>query len=172
MLSKNTEIALNKQIRIEAESSQIYLSMACWAEVNGLEGIAKFMYAQSDEERMHMLKLIKYVNERGGHSQITDLKAPKTNYETFKEMFEELYKHELFVSNSINELVHITFQEKDYATHNFLQWYVAEQIEEESTAKTILDKINLIGDDKGGLYLFDRDIQQIAVAASAAATPK
>ena len=172
MLSKNTETALNKQIRIEAESSQIYLSMACWAEVNGLEGIAKFMFAQSDEERMHMLKLIKYVNERGGHSQITDLKAPKTNYETFKEMFEELYKHELFVSNSINELVHITFQEKDYATHNFLQWYVAEQIEEESTAKTILDKINLIGDDKGGLYLFDRDILQIAVAASAAVTPK
>ncbi|HAH56351.1 MAG TPA: ferritin [Flavobacterium sp.] len=169
MLSKNIEVALNKQIRIEAESSQIYLSMACWAEVNGLEGIAQFMYAQSDEERLHMLKLIKYVNERGGHSQITDLSAPNTSYDTFKGMFEALYKHELFVSNSINELVHITFEEKDYATHNFLQWYVAEQIEEEATAKTILDKINLIGDDKGGLYLFDRDIQLIAVAASAAA---
>jgi ferritin len=169
MLSKNISSALNKQIRIEAESSQIYLSMACWAEANGLEGISLFMYAQSDEERMHMLKLIKYVNERGDHAQITDLKAPKTSYDTFKGMFEELYKHELFVSNSINELVHITFEEKDYATHNFLQWYVAEQIEEEATAKTILDKINLIGDDKGGLYLFDRDIQQIAVAASAAA---
>ena len=73
MLSKNIEIALNKQIRIEAESSQIYLSMACWAEVSGLEGIAQFMFAQSDEERLHMLKLIKYVNERGGHAQITDL---------------------------------------------------------------------------------------------------
>ena len=169
MLSKNIEIALNKQIRIEAESSQIYLSMACWAEVNGLEGIAQFMYAQSDEERLHMLKLIKYVNERGGHAQITDLAAPNTSYETFKGMFEALYQHELFVSNSINELVHITFEEKEYATHNFLQWYVAEHIEEEATAKTILDKINLIGDDKGGLYLFDRDIQLIAVAASAAA---
>ena len=107
MLSKNIETALNKQIRIEAESSQIYLSMACWAESNGLEGISQFMYAQSDEERQHMLKLIKYVNERGGHTQITDLKAPKTNYETFKGMFEELYKHEIFVSNSINELVQI-----------------------------------------------------------------
>ncbi|QBN19351.1 ferritin [Flavobacterium nackdongense] len=169
MLSKNIEIALNKQVRIEAESSQTYLSMACWAEVNGLEGIANFMYAQSDEERQHMLKLIKYVNERGGHTKITDLNEPKTSYETFKEMFEALYQHELFVSNSINELVHITFDEKDYATHNFLQWYVAEQIEEEATAKNILDKINLIGDDKGGLYLFDRDIQQIAIAASAPA---
>ena len=162
MLSKNIEIALNKQIRIEAESSQTYLSMACWAEVSGLEGISQFMFAQSDEERQHMLKLIKYVNERGGHAQITDLKAPKTTYETFKGMFEELYKHEIFVSDSINEVVHITFSEKDYGTHNFLQWYVAEQIEEEATAKSILDKINLIGDYKGGLYLCDRDLQQAA----------
>ncbi|GEL10578.1 ferritin [Flavobacterium glycines] len=172
MLLKNIETALNKQIRIEAESSQTYLSMACWAEVHGLEGIAQFMYAQSDEERAHMLKLIKYVNERGGHAQVTDLKAPKTSYTTFKEMFEELYKHEVFVSDSINELVHITFSEKDYATHNFLQWYVSEQIEEEATAKNILDKINLIGDDKGGLYLFDRDIQQLAVANSTTNNPK
>lgn len=172
MLLKNIETALNKQIRIEAESSQTYLSMACWAEVHGLEGIAQFMYAQSDEERAHMLKLIKYVNERGGHAQVTDLKAPKTSYTTFKEMFEELYKHEVFVSDSINELVHITFSEKDYATHNFLQWYVSEQIEEEATAKNILDKINLIGDDKGGLYLFDRDIQLLAVANSTTNNPK
>lgn len=166
MLSKNIEAALNKQIRIEAESSQVYLSMACWAENQGLEGVALFMYKQSDEERMHMLKLVKYVNERGGHAVVTDLKAPKTKFGTMKEMFEELYQHELFVSNSINELVHVTFDERDYATHNFLQWYVAEQIEEEAQAKTILDKINLIGDDKGGLYLFDRDIQQITVTSS------
>lgn len=166
MLSKNIETVLNKQIRIEAESSQVYLSMACWAENQGLEGVAQFMYKQSDEERMHMLKLVKYVNERGGHAVVTDLKAPKTKFGTMKEMFEELYNHELFVSNSINELVHVTFEEKDYATHNFLQWYVAEQIEEEAQAKTILDKINLIGDDKGGLYLFDRDIQQLTVTSS------
>ena len=166
MLSKNIETVLNKQIRIEAESSQVYLSMACWAEIQGLEGVAQFMYRQSDEERLHMLKLIKYVNERGGHAAITDLKAPKTAFGTFKEMFTELYQHELFVSNSINELVHVAFDERDYATHNFLQWYVAEQIEEEAQAKTILDKINLIGDDKGGLYLFDRDIQQMTVSSS------
>ncbi|TDE31422.1 ferritin [Flavobacterium ranwuense] len=163
MLSKNIEHALNNQIRIEAESSQTYLSMASWAETHGLEGISKFMYAQSDEERTHMLKLVKYINERGGHARVSELKAPKTSYKTFKEMFEELYKHELFVSDSINELVHISFSEKDYATHNFLQWYVAEQIEEEAQAKLILDKINLIGDDKGGLYLFDRDIQQLTL---------
>jgi ferritin len=172
MLSKTIENALNIQIRIEAESSQIYLSMACWAEIHGLEGIARFMYTQSDEERTHMLKLVKFVNERGGHAQITELKAPKTSFGTFKELFEELYKHEVFVSESINELVHITLSQKDYATHNFLQWYVAEQIEEEAQAKNILDKINLIGDDKGGLYLFDRDIQQLNITSSIAMNPK
>lgn len=161
MLSKKVEKALNDQIRIEAESSQVYLSMASWAEVKGLEGISQFMYKHSDEERLHMLKLVKYVNERGGHAHISDLKAPETEFGTFQKMFQKLHDHEIFVSGSINELVHVALEEKDYATHNFLQWYVAEQIEEEALARTILDKINLIGNDKGGLYLFDRDVQQI-----------
>ncbi len=172
MLSKNIEKALNNQIKIEAESSQIYLAMACWAEVKGLEGVAGFMFDQSNEERDHMLKLIKFVNERGGHAQISELAAPNVTFSSFKEMFEKLFEHEVFVSNSINDLVHISLQEKDYATHNFLQWYVSEQIEEEAMARTILDKINLIGDDKGGLYLFDRDIQQITVSTAAANNPQ
>lgn len=171
MLSKKLEKALNDQIQIEAESSQVYLSMASWAEVQGLEGIATFMYDQSDEERMHMLKLVKFVNERGGHAKVASLEAPKFDFGTFQKMFKELLEHEIFVSNSINELVHITLQEKDYATHNFLQWYVAEQIEEEALARTILDKINLIGNDKGGLYLFDRDVQQITANSAAAPPP-
>ena len=167
MLSKKIEKALNDQIRIEAESSQIYLAMACWAEVKGLEGVAGFMYSQSDEEREHMLKLIKYVNERGGHAHVSALKAPNVTFKSFKEMFEKLFDHEVFVSESINELVHIALQEKDYSTHNFLQWYVSEQIEEEAMARTILDKINMIGNDKGGLYLFDRDIQQLTISTAA-----
>lgn len=172
MLSKSIEAALNNQVRVESESSQIYLAMACWAEVKGLEGVARFMYRQSDEEREHMLKLVKYINERGGHAQISALKAPNVTFASFKEMFQKLFEHEVFVSNSINDLVHITLQEKDYSTHNFLQWYVAEQIEEEAVARTILDKINMIGDDKGGLYLFDRDIQQLTVISSASANPE
>lgn len=172
MLSKKIEKALNDQIRIEAESSQIYLAMACWAEVKGLEGVAGFMFSQSDEERMHMLKLIKYVNERGGHAHVSALKAPNVTFNSFKEMFEKLFEHEVFVSESINELVHIALQEKDYATHNFLQWYVSEQIEEEAMARTILDKINMIGNDKGGLYLFDRDIQQLTISTAAGESPQ
>lgn len=167
MLSKTIEDTLNKQIRIEAESSQVYLAMAVWAEVKGLEGISNFMYEHSDEEREHMLKLIKFVDERGGHAHISELDAPNVKFDSFKDMFKKLLEHEIFVSQSINELVHITLQEKDYATHNFLQWYVAEQIEEEATARTILDKINMIGDDKGGLYLFDRDIQQLNINSAA-----
>lgn len=167
MLSKTIEEALNKQIRIEAESSQVYLAMAVWAEVKGLEGISNFMYDHSDEERGHMLKLIKFVNERGGHAHISELNAPSVEFSSFQLMFKNLLEHEVFVSKSINELVHVSLEEKDYATHNFLQWYVAEQIEEEATARTILDKINMIGDDKGGLYLFDRDIQQLNINSAA-----
>lgn len=161
------EEALNGQIKVEADSSQVYLAMASWAEVQGLEGVAGFMYTHSDEERMHMLKLIAYINERGGHAIVPELKAPGTDFGTVKEMFEKLLKHEVFVSNSINELVHVSLEEKDYATHNFLQWYVAEQLEEEALARGVLDKIKLIGDDKGGMYHLDRDIQKISVDSAA-----
>lgn len=164
MLSPKVQQALNNQIRYEAESSQLYLAMASWAETKGFEGVAQFMFAQSDEERMHMLKILKYVNERGGHAIITQLDAPVVEFNTVKDMFEQLLAHEIKVSNLINNLVAITFEEKDFATHNFLQWYVAEQIEEEATAKTILDKIYLIGDDKSGFYLFDKDIKAMIPA--------
>ena len=168
MLSERMQSVLNKQIRIEAESSQIYLAMASWSELKGMEGVSQFMYAQSDEERLHMLKFFKYINERGGHAMVSELSAPALEFGTIKNMFETLFKHEVFVSQSINELVHISLEEKDYATHNFLQWYVAEQIEEEAQARNILDKINLIGDDKGGLYLFDNDIKRLTFVSSVA----
>jgi ferritin len=89
------------------------------------------------------------------------LEAPPAEFGSFKEMFENLFEHEVKVSKSINDLVDITLKQKDYATHNFLQWYVSEQIEEEALARNILDKINLIGDDKGGLYLFDNDVKRL-----------
>ena len=156
MVSDIIEKALNEQIRIEAESSQIYLAMASWAENQGFEGVASFMYAHSDEERMHMLKLVKFVNERGGHAQVSALVKPPVSFGSFKEMFQTLFDHEVMVSQKINDLVGITLDQRDYATHNFLQWYVAEQIEEEASVKTIIDKLNLLG--KNNLYMFDHDI--------------
>lgn len=162
MISNKVATALNKQIELEADSSQYYLSMASWAETKGLNGVASFLYQHADEERMHMLKLIKFVNERGSQGIVPALKQPPTQYKSVKEVFEQILKHEIKVTNEINKLVEITLKERDYTTHNFLQWYVSEQIEEEALARNIVDKLKLIGDDKGGLYFFDRDLQSIA----------
>lgn len=159
MLSKSIADALNMQVQMESESSQAYLAMASWAEIQpGLEGVCSFFYTQSEEERTHMLKLMKFINERGGFAMVPSLEQPMLTFPSLKKLFDEFLKHELKVSDSINELVHLSLQEKDYATHNFLQWYVNEQMEEERTARTLNDKLEMIGDDKSGLYLFDRDI--------------
>lgn len=167
MLQKNIQEALNNQIKLEAESSQAYLAMGVWAEIQpGLEGVSEFFFQQSDEERIHMLKLIRFVNERGGFAAIPALSQPMVTFPSLKKMFEEYLKHELQVSASINDLVDLSLKEKDYATHNFLQWYVSEQIEEEKTARVLNDKLELIGEDKSGLYLFDRDILNVRQAST------
>jgi len=163
MLKDKIETALNSQIKSEAQSSQIYLAMASWAETQGLGGTAQFLYKHSDEERMHMLKLVQYVNERGGKALIPQLEQPTKDFNKLTNLFQTLLDHEVMVSGEINDLVDICLSEKDYTTHNFLQWYVAEQIEEEALARTIMDKLNMIGEDKGGLYLFDRDIENISI---------
>lgn len=162
MLSPTVSKALNKQIEVEGFSSQYYLSMASWAETQGLNGVSAFLYHHADEERMHMLKLIKFVNERGGHGLVSALKQPPVTYKSVKAVFEEILKHEMKVTEEINHLVDSTLKEKDYSTHNFLQWYVSEQIEEEALARQIVDKLKLIGNDKGGLYFFDRDLEVMA----------
>ena len=105
-----------------------------------------------------MLKLMMYINERGGFGIVPSLEQPIVTFQSLKKLFEEFLKNEVGVSESINDVVHLALQEKDYATHNFLQWYVAEQIEEERLARTLNDKLDMIGADKSGLYLFDRDI--------------
>jgi len=162
MLNEKIEVALNDQIKIEAQSSQFYLAMASWAETEGLIGTAKFLYEHSDEERDHMLKLIKFVNERGGKATIPDLEAPPETFESVLEIFKTLLQHEIDVTAHINEVVDVCLSEKDYTTHNFMQWYVAEQLEEEATARTIMDKLQMIGNEKAGLYLFDRDLEQLS----------
>ncbi|WP_185859136.1 ferritin [Blattabacterium cuenoti] len=159
MLSEKIQIGLTKQLNRESESSQLYLSMASWVEKKGFEGICEFLYDHSHEERMHMLKLIRYINKRGGHAILDNIFIRKVTYGSLKELFQILFEHEKKISNEINLLVELSLQEKDYFTYNFLQWYVEEQIEEETLSKMILDKIELVGEDKGGLYLFDKDIR-------------
>ena len=165
-MNKRVEAALNDQIQKEASSSQYYLAMASWAETQGLSGTANFMYMHSDEERLHMLKLIKFVNERGGTAIISGLENPPSDFSSLSNVFSLLLEHELKVTESINNLVDVCLQEKDYSTHNFVQWYVSEQLEEEALARTILDKVNMIGEDKAGLYMLDRDLENSTINAT------
>ena len=164
MLPKKIEAALNGQVEIEASSSQAYLAMASWAETQGLSGTAAFLYKHSDEERMHALKLIKFVNERGGQALVPALKQPPRTFKSIVDVFQTVFHAETAVTAEINKVVDLCLKEKDYTTHNFMQWYVSEQIEEEALARLLIDKLNLIGGDKGGLYLFDRDLLGMAAA--------
>ncbi len=168
MLKERVEQALNKQIEKEAYSSQLYLAMASWAEKNGYNGAAQFLYHHADEEREHMLKLFHYINDRDGHAIVSALEQPPVNFDSLKAVFEGVLAHEKMITESINELVGICIEEKDYTTQNFLQWYVTEQIEEETLAKTNLDKLALLGDDKANMYMFDKDLAEMAASFGAA----
>ena len=168
MIKKKIEDICNRQVEREAYSSNLYLAMAIWAETNGLAGIAGWLYAQAEEEKMHMLKFIKYINERGGKAVIPALKKPVAEFKNAEDMFKEVLKHEEFVTASINEIVALTLDEKDFNTHNFLQWFVTEQVEEEASVKAILDKIRLVG--KNNMYQFDRDILALRTPSPATQT--
>ncbi len=163
-MNTSIEALLNDQIKYEAQASMHYLAMASWADSNGYNGIANFFYSQSEEERVHMTKLVKFVNERGGHVIVPELSKPQDSYSSLKELFESFLSSEIFVTEQINHVIFECLDKKDYNVHNFMQWYVTEQLEEEAVARTLLDKLNIIGDDKSGHYLFDRDINMIATA--------
>ena len=167
-MNKRIEDICNRQIEREGYSSNLYLSMASWAEINGFPGVAAWLYSQSDEERVHFLKFIKYVNERGGNAVIPAFTKPVSDFKSVEEVFREVLKHEEFVTASINEIVALTLEEKDYNTHNFLQWFVFEQVEEETSARTILDKIRLAGKDN--MYQLDKDILSLRTPAANAPT--
>ena len=164
MLKQRIEDVLNEQVTKEAYSSALYLAMASWCEKKGFAGIANWMYTQSDEERIHMLKFIKYINERGGHAIVSEIKQPPVEQGSVKEMFEAVLKHEEYITDSINQIVGITIEEKDFTTNNWIQWFVNEQIEEESNVTHILDKLNMLGSEN--IYLFDRDIMSLRSEAA------
>ncbi|MCK8481658.1 ferritin [Psychroserpens algicola] len=161
-MNSTIETLLNSQIKYEAQASMQYLAMASWADATGYNGVADFFYSQSEEERVHMTKLVKFVNERGGNVSIPKLDQPKPSYQGLNELFEKFLESEMFVTEQINHVIYECLQHKDYNVHNFMQWYVTEQLEEEAMARTLLDKLNIIGNDKSGHYLFDRDINTIA----------
>jgi len=159
MLSTNLEKIMNEQIEKEAFSSNLYLSMASWAETQGYEGIADWFYAQAEEEHMHMLKFLRYVNERGGKAIISALEKPVADFPDVKFLFQEALKHEQFITDSINKIYKLALEENDFSAQNWLQWFIAEQAEEEASVQRILDKLNILG--AHNMYMFDRDIMSL-----------
>ncbi len=159
MLTEKIEKILNRQVEREGYSSLLYLSMASWAESSGYPGIAAWLYAQSNEELEHMLKFVHYINDRGGKAVIPGLETPPNEFEGIRPLFEAVLKHEQFVTASINEIVTACIEENDHTTHNWIQWFVSEQIEEESNVQNILDKLSLVGSHN--MYMFDRDIMNM-----------
>ena len=140
--------------------------MASWAENQGFEGVSGWLYAQAEEERIHMLKLVRYINDRDGVAVIPGIKKPPTDFGDVFVMFEQVMAHEKFISGSINEIVAVCIAENDYTTQNWIQWFVNEQIEEEASVKAIIDKLKLLG--KNNLYMFDRDILSLRGTGTAA----
>ncbi len=146
---------------MEGYSSAAYLSMASWCDREGLEGCAKFFYAQAEEERMHMLKIVHYINDMDCHALVPAVKQPPREFDSIQALFEAVYEQEKKVTKSIYELVTITEEENDHTTNLFLQWYVAEQREEETQVRNILDKIKIIGTGGQSLYFIDQEIEKI-----------
>ena len=153
-------------MNLEFYSSNLYLQMSAWCEQQGFEGAAKFLSAHAAEEMQHMRKLFTYLNETGALAVITQIDEPTHQFKSLKEVLELTYQHEKLITSKINELVGRTFEEKDYSAFNFLQWYVAEQHEEEKLFSRILDKLNLLGEDGKGLFLVDKDLAALATASN------
>jgi len=161
MHSKKIEDALNSQIELEGYASFTYLAMAGWCDHEGLEGCAKFLYRQADEERDHMMRIFHYINEVDGKAVTPAIQQPQVNYESVQSLFESVYQHEQKVTRSINDIVALCYVENDHATLNFLQWYVEEQREEEALIRSILDKMKLIGNGPQSLYYIDKELERI-----------
>ncbi len=160
-LLKETEEKLNAQIQMEGLASFYYLAMASWAETHGYLGASEFLYDHAEEERMHMLKIMKYVNDAGGYAKAPEITGIRHDYTSLREVFESILEHELAVTRSINKLSDFCFEVKDFATLNFLQWFVNEQREEEATSRRNLEFFDIIGEEGQGLWMIDTEIRNL-----------
>jgi ferritin len=160
MLKENVQEALNEQLNAELYSSYLYLSMSAYFQSVELKGFANWMRVQAQEELMHAMKFYDYVNERGGRVILKEIATPQTEWDSPKAAFEHVYQHEQKVTGLIGNLVELAIKEKDHATNNILQWFVTEQVEEESSAKEGLEKIKLVGNESSGLLLLDQELAQ------------
>ncbi len=171
-LSKKLNDALNAQMTNEAHASQIYLSFGSWASEKGYDGIANFLFRHAEEERNHMMKFIEYILERGGKVKITAIAAPGPDPANVNDCFEKFLKAEIDNTNEIYKIVKLSFDEQDWATWNFMQWFVKEQIEEETLALNLMSKMKIAGGEHAkddALYLIDKEVAGMDDAKSAEA---
>ncbi len=162
-LSKTLAAALNAQMTKEAHASQIYLAYASWADNKGYGGIANFLFRHAEEERNHMMKILEYILKRGAEVKISAIPAPHENPASINSCFEKIFSHEVENTREVYKLVKMSLEEEDWATWNFMQWFVKEQIEEETLAKSLMDKMKIAGGEKvssNALYSLDRDLEK------------
>ena len=158
MISKEIEEALNQQINKEIYSAYLYQSMSAHTAFLGLKGFANWFAIQVQEELSHAQKIYDYVNDQGGKVKLMAIEQPPSEFESPLDMFGKTLAHEKFVTKSINELVDLAIKVNDYATQIFLQWFITEQIEEESNDNDIISKLKFIGKDGNGLLMLDKEL--------------
>ncbi|NRA64236.1 MAG: ferritin [Pseudobacteriovorax sp.] len=158
MIDEKLNESLNNHVNRELYSSYLYISMSAYFASIDLNGLAQWMKIQAQEEMSHAEKFFDFINGRGGRVILQSIAAPENQWESPLKVFEDTLAHEIEVTKGINELVDVALKTKDHATHNFLQWFVAEQVEEEATANTILQKLRLIKDDTTGLFMLDAEL--------------
>jgi ferritin len=155
MLTKKMHEALNQQINAEMYASYLYLSMSAWLETQSFQGMARWMRAQSAEETGHAMRIFDYLNARGAEVKLLPIEAPKTAWKSPLEAFEDAYAHEQKVTAMIDGLFNLAAAEKDAASHDFLEWFVREQVEEEAQTSLIVAKLKMVGDKGPGLLMMD-----------------
>ncbi len=158
MLDEEMVSAINKQLNAELYSGYLYLSMAAYFESTDLSGFANWMRVQAQEELSHAMKFYDYLVQRGARVILTEIETPPTEWDSTIAVFEHVYEHEQMVTGLINKLVDLAISISDHATNNFLQWYVAEQVEEEESASGVLQKVKLAGEDNSGILMLDQEL--------------
>jgi len=160
MIGKKMEKALNEQINAEMYSAYIYLAMVAYFESENLPGCASYMRVQTQEETAHAMKLFDFVHERGGRVVLKAIEQPPKNWKSPLAAFEAAYEHEQYITSRINNLVDLALQEKDHAANAFLQWFVNEQVEEETSADTVVQNLKMAEKAPGAMFMIDRELGQ------------
>jgi ferritin len=168
MLTDKMQKALNEQVNAELYSAYLYLDISAFFESVNLKGFAHWMRIQYQEETLHAMKFFDYIHDRDGEVVLDKIDKPKEKVDSSLAAFELTLAHERKVSGLINDLVALAVEEKDFATQNYLQWFVSEQIEEEATANDILQQVKMVGDNPAGLFMLDRDMAGRPAPAAAA----